>query len=360
MDKKALFLWLVLVLLPGALLGYGYPASFGTGSSLAGLDAVTASLGGVTAVDLGGAGVLLNPSFLGLLRAPRIQMSVGPVLSKESIETPFGRFNVSTIALGSTGMTAAFPITDGIGCGVGISRLSDFSYKGEYYDYILQGPDTVVVFQQQNNSGSIWESSAGVGARLLEGLHAGASVGYRFGSGTWDFFQDTSVDSPFVDVETWEESGLAYRVGLSLIASRARIGAAYTNGMDKYPPRASLGFAIGDMTAWESSFGAEVEMQFPGDSTRFTARLFGGTPLSGNDLYGRAAVFMFESQGSDSREATGVCMGIGLKVSRTLVFDTAVSWINESRTGDVFGGYPQQATVNDTHSGLTAGLTWNP
>lgn len=359
----------ILLVFPAALLGYGYPASYGTGSSLMGLDPVTVSVGGVTSLDLGGSVVMLNPSGLALLPGPRIQAGVGPVLSKETIETPFGRFNVSTIAMGSVGMTAAAPVSPGIGAGLGISRLSDFSYKGEYL-LISPGssgmmPDTVKVFEQQDNSGGFWEAAGGVGAKLTDRLYIGASAGYRFGSATVDYYYDNIHNSPDLPpdtsyVETWEESGFAYRAGLTAVLSRARLGATYTSGMERYPARASFGAGIGNMAVWESALGADVELLFPGDSTRFTARLFGGTPLYGSNLYGRASVFLFNSQGSNTREGTGLSMGMSVRIAQRMTLDAAFSTITENRTGDVFGGYWEQASVTDSHSALAVGFTWNP
>lgn len=350
----------VILTLPFTLLGYGFPASQETGTSLVGLDPVTASVGGVSSLDIGGSAVMLNPSGLALIGKTRVQVGIGSVLSKESVETPYGRFNISTIALGSVGFTAAFPIGRSLGTGVGICRLSDFSYKGEFYDFVIQGADSVVIFEQQNNSGSVWEASAGLGATLVNGLHAGASVGYRFGSGTDDYFRDTSVDSPLVVIETWDENAVSYRAGLTATLSRFMAGVAFTNGMEKYPSRVSLGAVIGNMTRWEPSVGAEIELQFPGDSTRFAGRLFGGTLISGNDLYARASVFIYSSQGRDTKEGTGFSMGISLKAVEKLCFDAALSWTSESRTGNVFGGYNPQSTVTDTNTGITAGITWNP
>lgn len=351
---------LVILLLPFTLFGYGYPASQETGSSLVGFDPITASVGGVSSLDVGGSLLMSNPSGLALLRVARIQVGVGPVLSKESVETPYGKFNISSIALGSVGFTAAFPIGNALGTGIGVSRLSDFSYRGEFYDFVIQGTDSVVIFEQQNNSGSVWEACAGLGATIVPGLNVGASAGYRFGSGTDDYFRDTSIDTAFVIIETWEENAMAYRAGLTAVASRLMVGATYTNGMEKYPPRVSLGAVLGDMNKWEPAIGAEVELQFPGDSTRFAGRLFGGTLISGNDLYARAAVFMFSSQGSDTKEGTGLSMGISLKMAEKLFLDAALSWTSESRNGNVFGGYNPQSTVTDTNTGITAGITWKP
>ncbi|GEM_PF-5723369 len=351
---------LMVAVLPFAVFGYGYPASFGLGTSLAGLDAVTASTGGVSSIDVGGSSLMLNPSGLGLLRTARVQAGVGPVLSKESVETPYGIFNISSIALGSVGFTAAFPLSDGLGAGLGFVRRSDFTYTGEYYETTIEGADTVIVFEQQNNSGSVWDASAGIGTRLLNGLYAGAAVGYLFGSGTLDYFHDTSIDTAYSIVETWDESALAYRAGLTAVIKRARFGAAYSSGMDKYPSRASFGAVLGDMSAWEPSIGVDAEIQFPGDSTRFSARVFGGTLLSGNEFYGRASVFLFTSQGSDVRQGTGLSLGASLKVAARLDLDAAFSWTSEKRTGDAFGGYAEQASVTDTNSGITFGMTWKP
>jgi hypothetical protein len=350
----------LVALLPFAVFGYGYPASLGTGTGLAGYDAVTASTGGVSSIDVGGSSLMLNPSGLGLLRSSRVQFGVGPVLSKESVETPFGIFNISSIALGSTGLTAAFPLSEGLGAGIGIVRRSDFSYTGEYYDTIIEGVDTVIVFEQQNNSGSVWDASAGVGTRLMNGLYAGAAVGYLFGSGTQDYFFANSIDTAYSVVETWDESAVVYRAGLTAVIKRVRAGATYSSGMDRHPARASFGAAIGDMSAWEPSIGVDTEILFPGDSTSFAARIFGGTLLSGNEFYGRASVFLFTSQGSDAREGTGLSIGASLKVAARLDLDAAFSWTSEKRTGDTFGGYSDQATVTDTNTGITFGLTWKP
>jgi len=351
---------LLVAVLPFAVFGFGYPASFGIGTSLVGLDAVTASTGGVSSIDVGGSSLMLNPSGLGLLRTARIQAGVGPMLTKESVETPYGIFNISDIALGSVGLTAAFPLSDGLGAGLGIVRRSDFSYTGEFYDTIIEGTDTVIVFEQQNNSGSVWDASAGLGTRLVNGLYAGAAIGYLFGSGTQDYFHDTSIDTAYSIVETWDESALVYRAGLTAAIERVRLGAAYSSGMDKYPARASLGAVLGDMSAWEPAIGVDAEIIFPGDSTRFAARIFGGTLLSGNELYGRASLFLFSSQGSDAREGTGLSIGASLKVAARLDLDAAFSWTSEKRTGDAFGGYYEQASVTDTNSGITFGMTWKP
>ncbi len=358
MIKKAFLL--AVLSLPVALLGYGYPASLETGTSLVGLDAVTASLGGATSLDLGGSLVLQNPSGLALLRTSRIQASVGTVLTKESVETPYGLFNISDIAAGPIGLTAAFPLLDGLGAGFGFARLSDFSYTGEFYDYLIEGVDTVVVFEQQNNSGSFWEASAGLGSLIIDGLYAGASVGYRFGSGTSDYFHDTSIDTAYSIVDEWDESGIAYRAGLTAVISRARFGATYASELDRYPSRASFGFALGDMTLWEPVIGGEVELRFPDDSTTYVARVFGGTLLSGNEFYGRASVFMFKPAGGDTKQGTGLSLGVSLKVAARMTVDAAFSWTTENRSGTVFGGYSDQTTVTDTNSGITAGITWNP
>lgn len=351
---------LLVAVLPFAVFGYGYPASLGIGTSLVGFDAVTASTGGVSSIDVGGSSLMLNPSGLGLLRTARVQAGVGPVLCKESVETPYGMFNISSISLGSVGFTAAFPLSEGLGAGLGVVRRSDFSYTGEFYDTIIEGADTVIVFEQQNNSGSVWDASAGVGTRLMNGLYAGAAVGYLFGSGTLDYFHDTSIDTAYSMVESWDESALAYRAGLTALIKRARIGAAYSSGMDKYPARASFGAILGDMSAWDPSIGVDAEILFPGDSTRFAVRIFGGTLLSGNEMYGRASVFLFSSHGSDAREGTGFCLGASLKVAARLDLDAALTWTSEKRTGDAFGGYTEQASVNDTNSGITLGMTWKP
>jgi hypothetical protein len=357
---KRLAIIAVALLLPFSAMGYGYPASLETGTGLFGTDAVTASVGGAGAVDAGGSAVLLNPSCLALLGSARIQAGVGPVLSKETVETPYGKFNISTIALGSTGFSLALPAGRGLGIGAGIIRLSDFSYKGEFYDYGIQGTDTVTVFEQQNNSGSVWEASAGIGIRLVDGISAGVSGGYRFGSGTRDYFHDTSVDTAYTIIETWEESAFAYRAGLTGSFSRVRIGAAYTSGMDMYPSRVSAGAMLGDMSAWEPALGADLEIKFPGDSTQFTARVFGGALISGNSLYGRAALMLFSGSGSDAGEGTGLSMGMSVKMNDHINLDAALSWTNQNRNGDAFGGYADNASVTDTNTGITAGITWKP
>lgn len=351
---------ILIAVLPFSVLGFGYPASLGTGTSLVGLDAVTASTGGVSSVDIGGSSVMLNPSGLGLLGTARVQAAVGPVLTKESVETPYGIFNITDIALGSVGLTAAFPLTDGLGAGLGIARRSDFSYTGEYYDTLIEGTDTLIVFEQQNNSGSVWDVSAGLGTRLFDGLYAGAAVGYMFGSGTRDYFHDTSIDTAYSIIETWDESELAYRAGLTAEINRVRIGAAYSSGMDRYPARASLGVVFGDMSSWEPAVGVDTEIAFPEDSTSFSARLFGGTQLYGNELYGRASVFLFTAHGSDASQGSGLSMGASLKVAARLDLDAAFTWTSEKRTGEAFGGYSDQAIVTDTNSGITLGITWKP
>ncbi len=350
----------VVLLLPFSVMGYGYPASLESGTGLFGIDAVTASVGGAGTVDPGGAAVFLNPSGLALLGSARIQGSIGPVLSNESVETPYGRFNVATIAPGVAGLAAAIPAGPGLGFGAGLCRLSDFSYKGEYFGYTGTGgsDSTVTVFEQQNNSGGIWEASAGVGARVFTGVYAGVSGGYRFGSGTRDYFHDTSVDTAYTVIETWEESSFAYGAGLTGVFSALRIGASYQSGMDMYPSRVRTGVVFGDMTAWEPALGADLEVRFPGDSTQFTVRVYGGSLLSGRTLYGRAALFMFSPPGSDAGEGLGFSLGMSLKMSETLDFDAALSWMNQSRTGDVFGGYAENASVTDTNTGITAGITW--
>jgi len=344
-----------IVLIPFAAMGYGYIDAIGLGSVMPGTDPISHSLGGVSSVDVGGMNLFGNPAELsGINRS--VSASTGALILKQSVEDELGKHALTYAGPGITSFQAGFG-TGSTGFALGLAKIRDYTYKGEYF-FLETIPDTTIAgFEDYIVSGGVWEAAFGAATVLPGEISVGASAGYRFGDMNYEYYWHHISASIPDSLSEWsrQEGEFAWRTGVSVpVGDDTVIGAAYASKSENCASSIAAGVRFGNMAAFSPGVGAEARIYDNPSSTAWTANVFGGIP-SGSNLYFRGGVILSSRGGQDSDASLGISMGVAVDLGRTDI-NAAFNYFNETRTDNVFG-FPQAQSISDVVTAVTIGAT---
>ncbi|MCK5132811.1 MAG: hypothetical protein KAR40_11735 [Candidatus Sabulitectum sp.] len=344
-----------LLLLPLTAQGFGYPAALEQGSPMPGMDAVSHGFGGVLSVNVGGMNLFSNPAEL-TKSNPIISASIGPLILKQSVDDGLGKHSLTYAGLGASSFQAGLN-THSASFALGIAKIRDYTYKGEYF-FIDTNPDPVIAgFENLIVSGGVWEAAAGVASVISGEISLGASAGYRVGDINyeyyWHHFNEAIPDSS----SEWsrEEGEFTWRAGASVPAgNNISIGAVYASKTDNCPSSIAAGVCVGNIAAFSPGFGLEARIYDTEINRAWSANFFGGIHPDHN-LFFRGAAVLSSSGGNDPDIALGICMGATVSLER-IDISAAFNYGSETRDGNVLG-FPDAKTIDDVVTAFTVGAS---
>ncbi|PIE53322.1 hypothetical protein CSA37_01940 [Candidatus Fermentibacteria bacterium] len=350
-------LFLILLVVSSAALGFGYVDAIGLGSPLPGTDPVSHGFGGVASLGVGNMSLFGNPAGIEG-NSSRIDIAIGPHIMKETVDDGAGKHSLTYAGLGAAGCQALFGTGNTV-FALGFARVRDYTYKGEYF-FREENPDSAFIiagFENITVSGGVFEAAAGAAIEALEGVSIGASAGYRFGNINYDYYWHHFSESIDDSSSAWsrEEGELAWRAGATAnIGNGAKLGASFSSESENCPSTLAAGVAFGDMAAGFPGIGVEAKLYDKGEDTAWSALVFGGIHAEQN-LFFRGGVSL-SSRGSDQSDpALGISMGTTISFSWADL-NAAFNYGSENRSENVFG-YPEVNSVKDVITALSVGLT---
>jgi hypothetical protein len=355
MKNLMLSFVLSIILIPFSAMGYGYLDASGLGSIMPGVDAVSHSLGGVSSVDVGGMNLFGNPAEL-TVAVPSISASLGALVLKQSVDDPYGKHSLTYAGPGASSFQASYN-TGSTGFAIGIAKIRDYTYKGEYF-FIEADPDPIIAgFENFIVDGGVWEAAVGAAAVIPSGISVGASAGYRLGDINYEYywhqFEGTVPDSS----SEWsrQEGEFSWRAGVSIPAGEGtEVGAAYSSKSLNCAASISAGVRFGDMAAYSPGFGLEARVYDNPENPAWAANVFGGIHAE-NKLYFRGGLVLFSRGGDSSGASLGVSMGACVDLGRTDI-NAAFNYSNEARSDNVIG-FPEAQSINDIVTAFTIGAS---
>lgn len=345
----------VLLLVSAAAFGFGYLDALGQGSTMPGVDAVSHGFGGAYSVNVGGMNLFGNPSEI-CSTGSSLMMSGGALILKQTVDDGLGRHTLTYAGLGASSFQAAFD-TGALELAVGIAKIRDYTYKGEYF-FIDSNPEPVIAgFENLTVSGSIWEAALGVSREFFPGVKIGAAAGYRTGNVDYEYYWHHFSESIDDSTETWsrEEGEFAWRAGTSArVGEATTIGGVYSSETDNVPASFAAGVVFGNLAGGFPGVGIEARIYDTEINTSWAGSVFGGIHPEHN-LYFRGGLTLSSKGGNDSNASLGLSFGTTVNFSKVNM-DAAFNYNNESRNSGVFG-FPEAQTVNDIVTGFSVGAT---
>lgn len=356
MKNLILFFFAALLFLPLTALGFGYPAALGQGSSMPGMDAVSHGFGGVMSVNVGGMNLFGNPAELSSYN-PSFSASIGSHILKQTVDDGLGKHTLTYAGLGTSSFQAGFN-TSCASIALGIAKIRDYTYKGEYFFLDTSGLEPVIAgFENLVVSGGVWEAATGAAIILPGEISIGASAGYRVGTINyeyyWHHFNETIPDSSY----DWsrEEGEYSWRAGVSVpTGENISLGAVYVSETDNCPSSFAAGIHVGNIAAYCPGFGLEARIYDMEEDKAWSANIFGGI-YPDHNLYFRGGAVLSSNGGIDSNATLGIYLGATVNLGKTDI-SAAFNYANDSRNGDVFG-FPQAETINDVLTAFSVGAT---
>ena len=352
---------ILLALLMASAEGFGFHDAMEDGYPLVCATPSSVSMGGVWALPSGGAAaIFLNPGELSLQDSERFLVSTGYVSWSSTTEylQDHNHKESGTIPLTVTG---AYSFNIGsVSAGIGISRVSDFSFDGVNLIYHEEEQGILKVYAVENldSSGSLWETVAGVSTGLCDWLYVGVSSGLRSGSGdyTYNYNVLTSSATDTAYTAEWDEAALCAHAGILLPFEFGTFGASWVTGSDMYPSRLAGGFVKQMEILGEGSLGVEFDVLSPEDGPEFSGRFIGIFP---GMIEGVTTRYSIGFQKADHSHRNGMCFATGSTVSlgERLALDLAVSWRSRSRSGTSFPDDPYMTYHDDNATFFGAGLS---
>ncbi len=358
MKHKFLFFGLMLAAFSYSAFGYGYLDAYGKGSVMPGVDAVSHGFGGVSSVDVGGMNLFANPAELASFN-PAINTSIGALILKQSVDDGLGKHTLTYAGLGASSIQLGLDISN-FDIALGIAKIRDFTYKGEYFFVDSTTPETVIAgFENLSVSGSTWESAFGVGTQIIPGTNVGIAGGYRFGdvkyNYNWHHFNETIPDSTVNWVT--DTTGIAWKAGVSQsIGVSTSVGIVYSSATDNCPASIAGGIRVGNLGAFSPGFGVEARIYDYEDNKHWVANIFGGMHPEHN-LYFRGALVLSSRGGSDSNASIGLSAGATVDLGR-IDISGAFNYGNETRDDEVLG-FPEAQSIQDIVTAFSFGATFD-
>ncbi len=354
--KNSVFLILAaLFLLPLTALGFGYPAALGMGSPMPGVDAVSHGFGGVVSVNVGGMNLFGNPAELNSYN-PSFSVSVGPLILKQSVDDGLGKHTLTYAGLGASSFQTGFN-TGSAGFALGIAKIRDYTYKGEYF-FIDTNPEPMIAgFENLTVTGGVWEVAGGAATSLFGQTNLGVSAGYRTGDINYDYYWHHFNESIPDSSSLWsrEEGEFSWKAGVSQpVGENVSFGAVYASSSENCPSSIAAAVMIGNLAVFSPGFGIEARIYDVDDSNAWSANVFGGIHPDHN-LYFRGGAVLSSSGGIDSKVALGISMGSTVTLGKVNV-SAAFNYGNETRDNNILG-FPDAKTINDIVTAFTIGAT---
>ncbi len=354
--------FLVLFLIPGVILAYGYADAASGGSPLPGIHANSLGLGGARAVGFGdAASIFLNPADLYRIPGSSYTIGIGGAVAREIVTDSLGKHRQDYIAFGTA--LAAFKLqpSASLAIGAGVARITDATYESVMYIIETEPPEVgkIIADSTVSSAGGLWEAAGCVAYRIAPWMDAGVSVGMRFGGSDLEFEfddrEDDNNDSTWT--ESWEESELCWHAGFMFPLSLTSIGISYASGSDYYSDRLAAGAIFYTDRSNQGAFGLEAEIASLGDANEITARLLGRFSPQGSLRF--RGCFFFTDRGSSTEGSTlGFAVGTSIAFGR-LMLDGAFSMSGSDREGTSFG-YEYAEDLKNQSSLFTIGLSLNP
>jgi len=353
--KAGLILSITAFLFPVCVFGYGYPDAMGQGSPLPGYDAISQGFGGVSSVNVGSINLFGNPAEL-YSTGSSLSFSTGALIFKQTVDDGLGRHTLTYAGLGPAGFQAGLN-TSFADIAVGIAKIRDYAYTGEYF-FLDSNPEPIIAgFENLTVSGGVWEAAIGAARKLPYGLKVGASAGYRTGDINYEYYWHHFSESIEDSSSSWsrEEGEFAWRAGASFsVGNATTVGAAYSSESENCPSSITAGIVFGDLARGFPGVGVEARIYDTEENTGWAGNVFGGIHPEHN-LFFRGGVTLSSRGGNQSSAALGIAMGITVNFSRVNL-DAAFNYNSESRNGNVFG-FPSAQTITDIVTGFTIGAT---
>lgn len=357
MKNLVICVFSILFVFPISALGFGYPAAMEQGSPMPGVDAVSHGFGGVLSVNVGGMNLFGNPAELSNYN-PSFSASIGPLILKQTVDDGLGMHSLTYAGLGTTSFQAGFDPQFG-SIALGIAKVRDYTYKGEYF-FIDTNPEPMIAgFENLTVNGGVWEAATGFATVIPGDVSIGVSAGYRTGDINYDYywhhFNESIPDSSY----EWsrEEGEFSWKVGASVPAGgNISFGAVYASQTDNCPSSIAAGVRVGNISAFFPGFGFEARIYDPEDSRAWSANVFGGIHPDQN-LFFRGGAVLSSSGGSDSEVALGIYMGSTVNLGRTDI-SAAFNYGSETRNSNILG-FPDAKTISDVVTAFSIGATIN-
>jgi len=236
----------VVLIVSGITLGYGFYACTGDGSPITGIGSVPTGRGGAMALSGSDAmDLFLNPGATALLENATVQMNTGIA---SWTETSFfyqnNQSKFSGVSGGAASLAAIIPAGN-FNLGLGIARVADFSYKGLRAIYREEESGRLYIYAIDNmeSHGDLWELLAGGSTLFGDWLAVGVSGGLRFGSGDYDMFHNVLEGSAgdYTEDHDWSVSDMCTHVGIVARDGRMLYGLSVATGGDRMPSRMAFG-----------------------------------------------------------------------------------------------------------------------
>ncbi len=355
MKVTAFLFFAAALCFPAASAGYGYLDAIGMGSQLPGTDAVSHGFGAGSSVGVGGMNLFGNPAALAG-SGSELMISTGVNILKQSVDDGLGKHTLTFAGLGETSFQAGFSTPAG-NLALGIARIRDYTYKGEYF-FIEANPEPIISgFENLTVSGGVWEAALGGAREIAGGVSLGASAGYRMGNIDYEYYWHHFNESIEDSSSSWsrEEGEFAWRAGASFDLGQSAIaGISYASESENCPSLISAGVLFGNIAGGNPGVGAEARIFDTGDDKAWSGTVFGGIHPE-NNLYFRGGIMLSSRGGTESDAALGMFLGTTVNFSR-FNLDAAFNFGNEGRKSGVFG-FPDADTINDIVTGFGVGAT---
>jgi len=345
-------------LIPGVASAFGYLDASGNGTSIPGYNAVSMGLGGARAIGFGDAlSVLTNPADIYRIPGTSFTMSIGPAVLTESFEDTTGHHSFNWIALANLSAAMKFQPSSKLALGAGIARISDFSFKGMYYDRDDFSGDIVESFSLDSRGG-LYESVAGFSWHPGNWINLGLSGGLRFGEVSYDStYQDRLYPENDTTVSiAWNESDFCWHAGIMIPLSMTSVGISWASGSDHYDARIAAGAILYTGDSNQGALGVEAEIVDPGGVNNLEGRLIGQISPS-NSLTFRGALSFIDGNTEVESQGVGLSFGTGIALGR-VTLNGAFSWSSITRESNAFSNW-DPIDIELSQSLLSVGLNWN-
>lgn len=349
------------LLLPSALLAWGFHDAIGSGSPLICVSTKSSAMGGVWSLpSSGAASIFLNPAELSMIDGALINTTISIVQWSENVNNAVDFDEYSSGFTGTFTFAAGTEISDAVSIGAGITKVSDFGFDGILLFVEEIGVNSYQIFAIDvlDSQGSIWEANAGVSVVLTDWLTAGVSGGIRFGTGSWNRRHDI-VDPVAIDDTTsgeWEEEDFCVHAGILMPFEFGTFGLSGTNATSRYRSRIAVGFQREFSILYGSTLGMEFDIQsMEEENPAVSGRVFAN--LTEMMPHVRSTYSIGFNRASHYNRAA-LCLGTGATLEFGRVnLDLGISWMSRSRGGFAFPE-PLVSNIDDAGTYYSAGLSW--
>ncbi len=353
MKKLAICFVAALFIFPFSAFGYGYPDAIGQGSPLPGVDAVSHGFGGVMAVNVGSMNLFCNPAELTSFN-PTFTASIGPAILKQTVDDDAGKHSLTYAGFSSCSFQTGFN-TGSVSLSMGVARIRDYTYKGEYF-FIDTLPEIHIVgFENLIVDGGVWEAAGGAATTLPGNVNIGASVGYRTGEVKydyyWHYFEEDIPDSSFI----WsrDEAELSWRAGASYPAGEnVSLGAVFASESENCPSSIAAAIRVGNLGSYYPGFGVEARVYDTEINQAWVVNLFGGVHPDPN-LFFRGGLVLASRGGDEANTSLGMALGATIDLGKTDI-SAAFNFGSEKRNDFVLEHLPKNA-INDVVTAFSVG-----